>query len=327
MEKKVFDFSNKGFISETYFSDNCYFLNESEMRDFIRKIEQHNREIYRRKLKDFEKSQEIIEVFEPLKESDIEEDVLPLDEISEEYDISFYENLLKSCPSTIELPHYLPKRNHPNFSFLMNQLSAKILKEIVEIENFMVEENLSLEEKREFLEEIKEKKELLNYFILYRDKTDFTEALQEEMEKENTLLFLQSTSGNYYALQDEKRLEQEYYKSFLELLESIKKGTFKNLKVFTSNNKLKGLLEVKEFKTRIVFQRLERDVYVILSMFLKKVNRDSYYLEQLETRCNQFHNAYSSIKEKLNDENYLRENEEIALELKTKWGGGKYGNS
>jgi len=84
---------------------------------------------------------------------------------------------------------------------------------------------------------------------------------------------------------------------------------------------------VKEFKTRIVFQRLERDVYVILSMFLKKVNRDSYYLEQLETRCNQFHNAYSSIKEKLNDENYLRENEEIALELKTKWGGGKYGNS
>lgn len=286
---------------------------EEKRRENIREIEKSNKEIYLKKQKELKRIKMVLEQNEPKKEviENIEQDkTIEL----EEFDITFYHNLLKSCPKIEELPHYLPKRKNIDFEKIMNLLIVTILKEIEEIENFIIKESLKEEEKKEFIEEIKEKRCLMNELINFRDKKEEWQQEIEE-EKENTLIYLQSPSGNYYCFIDEKKIDIDYYASFLGLLESIKNGTFKNIKVLL-NNKIKGLLlEVKDFKTRIVFQRIAKDTYVILSMFIKKVDKNSIYIEQLEKRIVQYQKSLNSIKESLTKEEYKEENRNVTNTL------------
>jgi len=221
-------------------------------------------------------------------------------------DIQFYITLLKSCPKKEELPHYLPKKENSNFKLIMNLLISSILKEIIEIETFIKEEAMSEEEKLDFLQEINEKRNFIAWLIEYRDKKEISEIEQIPAEKENTLIYLQSSSGNYYALAEAEKMEVDYYDSFLELLNSIKKGTFKNIKMITSD-KIQGLLEVKNFKTRIIFQRVDKDVYCILSMFMKKVDNDYAYREHISTRNEKYKYLIKKIKQLVQDEAYIEE--------------------
>ena len=103
--------------------------------------------------------------------------------------------------------------------------------------------------------------------------------------QENELVYLKSGTGNYYALKDLDDIPKEYYASFLELLVSIKNNHFKNRKNLTDVSKV---LEVKNFKTRIIFSRVGQTKYAILGMFMKKVDKDKVQREFLLARQNQF---------------------------------------
>ena len=81
------------------------------------------------------------------------------------------------------------------------------------------------------------------------------------------------------------------------MLLSIKNGTFKNLKTFKANERLNGLLEVKEFKTRIIFRRLTNNCYIILGMFMKKTDKDMGYLRFLNKRQEQFYKTKDQLEE------------------------------
>ena len=106
-----------------------------------------------------------------------------------------------------------------------------------------------------------------------------------EEPQENELVYLKSDIGNYYALKDLDDIPKEYYASFLELLLSIKNNRFKNRKNLTDISKV---LEVKNFKTRIIFSRVGQTKYAILGMFMKKVDKDKLQREFLLARQNQF---------------------------------------
>ena len=66
---------------------------------------------------------------------------------------------------------------------------------------------------------------------------------------------------------------------------SIKNNRFKNRKNLTDISKV---LEVKNFKTRIIFSRVGQTKYAILGMFMKKVDKDKLQREFLLARQNQF---------------------------------------
>ena len=119
-----------------------------------------------------------------------------------------------------------------------------------------------------------------------------------EEPQENELVYLKSNIGNYYALKDLDDIPKEYYASFLELLLSIKNNRFKNRKNLTDISKV---LEVKNFKTRIIFSRVGQTKYAILGMFMKKVDKDKLQREFLLARQDQFLRQVETLKNTENE--------------------------
>ena len=116
--------------------------------------------------------------------------------------------------------------------------------------------------------------------------------------QENELVYLKSDIGNYYALKDLDDIPKEYYASFLELLLSIKNNRFKNRKNLTDISKV---LEVKNFKTRIIFSRVGQTKYAILGMFMKKVDKDKLQRKFLLARQDQFLRQVETLKNTENE--------------------------
>ena len=119
-----------------------------------------------------------------------------------------------------------------------------------------------------------------------------------EKHQENELVYLKSNIGNYYALKDLDDIPKEYYASFLELLLSIQNNYFKNRKNLTDISKV---LEVKNFKTRIIFSRVGQTKYAILGMFMKKVDKDKLQREFLLARQDQFLRQVETLKNTENE--------------------------
>jgi len=279
------------------------FMTDQEFQNIIKKISQHNDKSYEELKKKLKKYQQILQEQQTTVNNNPLKEVKPKkkEEIQTEKTSNFYKNLLYTKEN---IEYFLPKPNAVHFNYIMNLLIKEVLKEIMEWQN-IISKDLSEQEITEYTEEIEAKKSLLNRLIQYRDqKIDINE---EEQQLENKLVYLSSTSDGYYVLSDMKKLELEYYASFLELLKSIKNGTFKNFKPFTNNNKLNGIYEVKDFKTRIVFKRLKEDIYIILAMFIKKTDNDLAYRTYLQNRVAIFQANQEKILANILDENFMQE--------------------
>lgn len=131
---------------------------------------------------------------------------------------------------------------------------------------------------------------------------------------ENQLVYLLSDKENCYAIKDIDNIPVDYYASFANLLISIKNGTFKNFKAFKENKRLSGLLEVKDFKTRIIFRRLSTNYYIILGMFMKKTDRDMAYLKFLNRRQEQFNKVQEQLERKLKEQT-LQDQDQITTQI------------
>ena len=132
----------------------------------------------------------------------------------------------------------------------------------------------------------------------------------EDIKKEkinNNLVFLKTESDNTYCLRDLNGIKREYYKSFKDLLMSIKNGTFKNVKrLTTTNSKLNSISEVRGFKTRVIFDRIDSKTYIILMCAVKKSDFDLGYQNLLEGRCLKYRCFKNTIFEKKMRMNLLR---------------------
>ena len=90
------------------------------------------------------------------------------------------------------------------------------------------------------------------------------------------------------------------------MLQSIKDGTFKSVKRFTSGSELSGLCEVKDFKVRVVFMRLNKDSYAIISAFVKKSDNDKAYRASLFKKYSDFKLVEDELIDSLSDESFIR---------------------
>lgn len=311
-------YSNVFITSDDFLDMDIDGLSGEEYRDFISKIEQHNAEIYRRKkmelrnFKERQKNSKSEEESQKIKKEDFIECIESNQEKEEKTDITFYWNLLNSCKNN-DIIHALPKPSNSQYYLLMNLILAECLKEMKEIEEFLQEEELTEEETFEFLNELKEKRSRFDKILEYRDHKEELEVLEEE---ENQLIYLESFYGNTYALNDIKKIDVQFYDGFLELLESIQNGTFKNIKAFQNNQKLNGLLEVKGFHERIIFKRMSETIYAIIDIFVKKDKYDGGYAIHLKSRAENFWSQFESLKKLINNEEYLEAQSKITEEIK-----------
>ena len=263
----------------------------------------------------FEKEKQYFEDDEEYEEEqDEDSDYLyyyePIKEVREDISIEELEQIIKEN---------LPSKNNPNCFKIISRMMAEILKEIMEYEEIKsdsIGEEEIIEETQKLIDLNKRK---LNY--IRNAKID---SKSDEEIKENNLYFFKTTSGNIYCLNDLDKIKKEYYESFSELFKSIKDGTFKRAKRLNSNNsKTSSLSEVRGFKTRVLFDRLDKNNYIIIMCAVKKCNFDNGYKKSLENRALMYRAMKPKLLEQRDIQEYKNENKSIEKKVLRKLDEGK----
>ena len=141
------------------------------------------------------------------------------------------------------------------------------------------------------------------------------EEIVEVQEHKNRIVLIPTISGNIRVIDELEHIPSDYYDSFLELINSIINGTFKNVKTFTSNYHLTGISEVKGFKTRVVFSRLDKNTYGLITAFVKKTDTDKLYKDTLTRKVSHFKENEAKLKEKIKDKEFMELNDLYVEEL------------
>lgn len=207
----------------------------------------------------------------------------------------------------------LPSRSNYNYERIVLRIMAEITHDIKDIREIIISDSVmdkdDLEEYKEELLSLTNKRDTLREILLYEED-------EIDNNKQNTLIFLPIKGTEEFRIFDElKSIPQEEYAGFLELFESIKNGTFKNIRRFINNKSLNGAIEVKGHNIRVVFQRLSKDCYGIVSMFMKKTQNNNEYRSTLINRYTEFKSMEKELKEKIKDQDFILKNKQLEEKL------------
>lgn len=261
------------------------------------------------------KEEEIIET-----NSTAEESNLQFCDEEFENEVDYYFSQLDSLSDKTnleeEISNILPSSKKNNFEKLILRLKLELLKNIKEINNLINEERKTIE-----IEDLKDLKEeilfeQLKLEILDKKIIDINNNLDNEKIEENNLIFIPTSGGNIRILEELEKIDQEYYDGFLGLFNSIKDGTLKNVKKFNNNNsKSTGVSEVKDNKIRVVFDRIGKNDFAVITAFTKKCDNNKGYLVPLELKVKNYINQRETIKMFLDDEDFKKQNKNYEMEL------------
>lgn len=292
------------------------FLKIEDNEENLEKIVRYNlaqAQKIRKELKLLEEMTQIPEV-SVVEEEATEELSMETPIIEEEYQY-YFENLmqdLKKAKTIFEKQEVvfrnLPSVENKNYVNIVNRIKLELVHEIQELATLKEEET-----DLDFLREIETEQQsiqLILDFIKEAQTTKIEAQIATSAKIENKLLFLKTSSGSIY-VENDLYGHEEYFDSFKELLLSIENGTFKNVKRFENNLQMKGICQVKKFKTRIIFDRLDKDKYVIIDAIIKKTDNDNGYRDQVGTRILYYKNNKDTMISQMNDEDYLRKNKKI----------------
>lgn len=204
----------------------------------------------------------------------------------------------------------LPSLDNSNYFNIIGYIKAEIGREMMELYNICDESDVN------FVNEINEYLDFYRHMLSFIDSVSTRKITEQEEKTHNRIIFLETTSGNVYAKDDLENIDLENYDSFKEIYESIKDGSFKNVKRFAANNKIKGLSQVKTWQTRLIFDRISKDTYIIINLFIKKCNTETTYAFDTISRRNALYQSKKQeIIAKLNDEEFLDLNRQYQEEF------------
>lgn len=282
--------------------------------------------IVRDNIKFLDKAEEIKNTSSSSKQDDCEE--LEITDITEDIDeekedeyLYYYHNIIEQLKNDTKhseildiILDNLPSCENKNYLNIVNRIKLELLKQIYELDTLLNDDDIKCD--IELTNEIVEEKAKI-YAVIEAINYVQTEKKESQIEKvltvDNKLIFLETPGGSIYAESDLYSISEEYYESFMNLLISIKNGTFKNVKMLNGGYKLLvGISEVKDFKTRIIFDQLGKNAYVIIGIFTKKCNTDTNYREFLVNRVSYYRKQKQYLKEMINDEDFVEKNKDIA---------------
>ncbi|MBR2997721.1 MAG: hypothetical protein IKF37_01415 [Bacilli bacterium] len=221
--------------------------------------------------------------------------------------ISLY-NGLDINYSKDDLLSILPDISNNRYDEIILRLKAESLKEMHELYELCSLEN----NKDEYLSAINfhaNKMKLL-------DECNKPDIDNPSETRKNKIILVPTTGGNIRLIEELSHIPFEYYPDFLQLINSIVDGSFKNFKRFTgANNKLKSISEVKGFQVRVAFSRIGVDSYALISAFVKKSDIDKAYVETLIKKVSDYYNIKDSLIKNLDNEEFIKENNKNVSEL------------
>ena len=192
------------------------------------------------------------------------------------------------------------------YKYIILRLIAESLKEIKEINELISSETFSSEELIDLRSVIlleKKKISILKEHLKHKDE------VETEEEVNNEIILVPSLTGNVKLIEDLEHIHPSNYEAFLELIESIKNGTFKGVKRFTNNMRFAGISEVRGFQVRIAFARIGKNKYALITAFTKKCDNDKGYRDSLTQKLSDYRLQEDKLKALAEDEEFLRENE------------------
>lgn len=253
----------------------------------------------------------------------IEEEILPqsdeelIDQDFEE-EVEYYTSEVKrlTAEHLDELSTALPSRKHYEYERILRRIQIELLKDCKDIKDFISLEKTTLtEEFQEFLDELN--LDMLKVKAIGEELVRNPDYLEEDTTTENRLIFVPTPDGNIRILSDIDSMDLGQRRKIEQLLNSIKDGTFKNVKRFNNNNNVDGLTEVRDIPSggRVTFMRLDTNTYAIISAFIKKVTNGKGYQKMLANQFQSYHDAESQLKDNLTNPEFLEIQEEYEQEL------------
>ena len=242
-------------------------------------------------------------------EESYDDDLDDYSEDSFEDEVYFYlqdYRVLESGFSDDEFYDILPSRMNYNYHKIMQRLMAESIRDIKDIRECIYEdENLSKEELMEYTRLLENEKRKIN--MIKKISSSPVSVIEEE--KKNTVILVPTEAFNIRVIDELEHVPLEYHARFRELIESIIDGTFKNVKCFRNNKSLAGIFEVKNFKARVVFTRISRNCYAIITAFIKKSDNDKGYAESLRSKVGDYKKNVDVIKTLQDNSEFMAENE------------------
>ena len=292
------------------------------VNELLEELKEKSKKYHKMKEKiDLVKSVEIKELKRSYEEKENKKSVVFSEDKAFEDEIKYYYENIRDVKVDSNLKQNLemalPSKKHGNYEKINLRLRAELLREIKIIYELIEEEDIDKDDLIDLKEEvnnIKIKSEMIKSITEEQEKLDI-----EEKGISNQLIFTETSSGNIRILDEIDHIDQDYYDRIIALLNSIKDGSFKNVKRFRSiNNKTAGVSEVKLFKVRVLFEKVEANKYAIISVFVKKSDMDKGYVEQIGHRISVYKNQEDEIKSQLSDDVFLMKNREIEQIVYTK---------
>lgn len=243
-----------------------------------------------------------------------------IEKTSQEEYLYYYNNMQSEIKKTLSYEdvinavlNSLPSRENKKYIDIVNRIKLELFKEIHELDVMLLDNDIIndqglVDEIGKEKQKIHEIIEAINFVQVEKKETQ----IEKSLATNNKLIFLETPSGSIYAESDLYSIPDEYYETFRNLLMSIKNGTFKNVKMLNDRN---GISEVKDFKTRVVFDRIGTDCYVIISIFTKKCDTDSMYRESLTNRIDCYKRNKPCLLEMIKSSDFLDRNYKIETRL------------
>lgn len=238
----------------------------------------------------------------------VEEPVIVPKQIkSEVFDVLSYINSIKECEDLDFVTDLLPTNYDPNYDTIISSILLYLLREIQ-----LAHEMLSLEDDEEFRELIEKNRQLIEIIKNYN-----IEEEQEEVEFEehkNKLIFLTKPNGSLYVDDDLAEIKEEDI--MLQAISDFENNKITKEKRFINCEQLKGLSGFRKNNARIIFVRLDNDVICVLAILVKRFQNTMPYREMLINRSKELKSQIDALKESIQDEGFIKENQDILGRIK-----------
>jgi len=322
-EMLISNLSNGTYVEYKNIEKYIHTLDIEKQNEILSIIIEYNKKLYNKELqikKELETIQKIkkhkLEITEPNYSNSNDKKIDNL-QSTITLDISKYLHDIYEIKTIDELESVLPNTKTENYQDYINLILLSLYKDFKDIDD-MLTEDLEDSVRNDFIEELKSIKEKINYIKNYHEEQLLSFNEDEEIvttNQKNKIIYLTTDSGMPYALKDLKNIDSEHYQSFYFLFNSIINGTFKNSKNFHHDGTNTLIYEVRGYKTRILYDRIGTDTYIILKMLIKKIDNDTYYQTSIADRTTPYKKQKASLRKLLDNPEYLSECDQVTEEI------------
>lgn len=215
----------------------------------------------------------------------------------------------------------LPEKSDYDYQKVLLRIMAELIKNIKENKEFIdsYRDSFTQDDLQVLREDTIQEQEKLGIITNILKEKEIAEIKPKSQEK-NNLILVPTSGGNIRVLEEISHIPVEYYECFIGLFNSIKDGTFKNMRRFQNHPIVAGISEVKDSQARVVYDRLDANNYAIITAFVKKTQNGTGYQEHLINRISNYKEQYQSLKDNLDNEEFIELQKDYEKELYRKLG-------